>query len=58
MEGKYSEFSEFSESDKSLKHEYGSVKSPISYLCLAGSVVASCSLTQDVAGSSRFFQKF
>ena len=44
------DFSEFRESDKSLKHESGSIKNPVSHMCLAGTVVASCSLTQEVAG--------
>ena len=35
---------EFSESDKSLKHEL------VSHMCLAGAVVASWSLTQELAG--------
>ena len=36
-----------SESDKSLRHEF---KDLACYLCLAGAVVASRSLTQGVAG--------
>ena len=29
-------------------------KDPVSHMCLAGTMVASCSLTQEVAGSSPF----
>ena len=51
----FSEFSEFRESDKSLKHELGSIyKDPVSHMCLVAAVVASWSLTQEVAGSSPF----
>ena len=52
---KFSEFNEFRESDKSLKHELGSIKDPVSYMCLAGAVVASWSLTQEVAGLINIF---
>ena len=31
-------------------------RDPLCYLCLAGAVVASWSLTQEVAGSSNLFQ--
>ena len=55
MEQKFNEFSEFRESDKSLKHELGSIKDPVSYMCLAGAVVASWSLTQEVAGLTNIF---
>ena len=48
------EFSEFGESDKSLKHEMGSIKHPVCHMCLSGAVVASRSLTQEVAGLSPF----
>ena len=49
------EFIEFSECDKSLKHKLGSVfKDPVSHMCLAGPVVASWSLTHEVAGLSSF----
>ena len=44
------EFSEFSESDKSLKHEMRSIKHPVCHMCLSGDVVASRFLTQEVAG--------
>ena len=54
MEQDFIEFNEFKESDKSLKHELASIKDPLCYLCLAGAVVASLSLTQEVAGSSPF----
>ena len=46
-------FSEFVESDKSLKQEQR-WRDPVSHVCLAGAVVASLSLTQEVAGSSPF----
>ena len=49
-------FSEFKESNKSLKHELVQFRYPLGYLCLAGAVVASWSLTQEVAGSSNLFQ--
>ena len=45
----FTEFSEFRETDKSPKHELGSIKDPISHMCLAGTVVACWSLTQEVA---------
>ena len=45
------EFSEFKESDKSLKHGF---KDPVSHMCLACAVVASWSLTQEMAGSNPF----
>ena len=41
-----------SESDKSLRHEF---KDLACYLCLAGAVVASQSLTQEIAGSNNLF---
>ena len=41
---------EFRESDKSLKHELGSVF----HVCLAGTVVASWSLKQEMASLSPF----
>ena len=41
------EFNEFSESDKSLKHELRQFKDPVSHMCLAGAVLASRSLTQE-----------
>ena len=50
MEREFTEFSAFRESDKSLKHDLGSFKDSVSHMCLAGAVVASCSLTQEVAG--------
>ena len=46
------EFSKFRESDKSLKHELESVNDPVFHMCLAGPVVASWSLIQEVAGSN------
>ena len=33
-------------------------KDPVSHMCLAGTVVAPCSLTQEVAGSSPFNDKY
>ena len=36
---------------KSQKHK---IKDPVGYMCLAGAVVASCSLTQEMPGSSPF----
>ena len=56
MEQKYYEFSKFRESDKSQKHELGLIKDPVSHMCLAGTVVTSWSLTQEVevAGSNTF----
>ena len=50
----FAEFGEFSETDKSMKHELGSIEDPISHTCLPGAVVACRSLTQEVAGSSSF----
>ena len=49
MSGIFTEFREFRESDKSLKHELGSIKVPVSHMCQAGTVVACWSLTQEVA---------
>ena len=48
----FSDFSEFGESDKLLKHELGS--HPVSHICLARPVVASWSLTHEVGGSNPF----
>ena len=50
------EFSDFSESDKSLKDDLASIqfKDPVSYMCLNGGVVASWSLTQVMAGLNPF----
>ena len=51
----FSDFSEFGESDKSLKHELGSIERS----CLShGAVVASWFHTQEVAGSSLFNEKY
>ena len=50
-------FSEFRESDKSLEHERAQLKDPVCYRCLAGTVVASWSLTQKVAGLNNLFKK-
>ena len=48
------EFSEFRESNKSLKHECSLFKDSVSHMCLAGFVVASWSLKQEVSGSGPF----
>ena len=48
-------FGELRESNKSLKHEYFR---KVSYMCLAGTVVAQWSLTQEVAGLSPFNDKY
>ena len=45
------ELSEFYESDKSLKHELGSI---VSHVWLAGAVVAPWPITQEVADSHPF----
>ena len=47
---------EFRESNKpSMKRDQ--FKNPVSHMCLTGTVVISWSLTQEVAGSSRFNDK-
>ena len=49
------EFSEFSKSDKSFQSmNWNRFKDSVSDRCLAGSVVASWFLTQEVAGSNPF----
>ena len=48
------EFSEFRESNKSLKYECSQFKDSVSHMCLAGFVVASWSLKQEVSGSGSF----
>ena len=55
MEQEFTEFSEFRESDKSLKHELESILSLTTFVLLAlwsltQEVVTSWSLTQEVAG--------
>ena len=46
---------EFRDSNKSLKHEFkAQFKDSVSHMCLAGAVVASWSLIQEVADSSPF----
>ena len=50
MEQEFTEFSKFRESDKSLKHDWAQFKDPVSHMCLDGTMVASWSLTQEVAG--------
>ena len=42
------------ESDKSLNHELGQFKVPVSHMCLDGTLVASWSLAKEVAGLSPF----
>ena len=44
------EFTEFRESDKSVKQELGQFKDPVSHVCLAGAVIAPRSLTHEMAG--------
>ena len=46
----FSEFTEFGESHKSLKHDWAQLKDPVSHMCLASAVIASWSLTREVAG--------
>ena len=48
MSRTFSEFSEFRDSDKSLKHELGSIKDPVSNMCVSNTRVCY------VAGSSHF----
>ena len=50
MEQEFTEFGKFRESDKSLKHDWVQFKDPVSHMCLAGTLVASWSLTQEVVG--------
>ena len=45
---------EFREYVKSLKHELAQFEDPLCYLCLAGTVVGSWSLIQEVADSNPF----
>ena len=52
------EFSKFRESDKSLKHELGPIKEPVSHVCLVDTVVAPWSLTPEAAGSNSFDDKY
>ena len=47
----FSEFREFRESDKSLKHELVSIKDFLSYLCLCSAEEECWFLTQAIAGS-------
>ena len=49
MERKFSEFSKFMESDKSLKRKF---KDPVCWHSLAGAVVASLSVTQEALCSN------
>ena len=48
-------FSEFMESDKSLKHDF---KDTVPHMCLAGAVVSSWSLTQEVLARDAFCCNF
>ena len=41
---------EFTQFGESLKHKLGSIIDPASHTCFAGTVVASWSLMQEVAG--------
>ena len=51
----FNDSSKFRESDKSLKHELGSIyKDTVSLMCFASIVVASWSLIQEVVGLSPF----
>ena len=54
MQQEFSEFSKFRKSDKSLKHDWSRFKDPASHMYVTGTVVASWSLTQDVAGLNPF----
>ena len=54
MGWKFSEFSEFGQSDESPKHELDTIKDPASHMCLAGTVVVSWSLMQDVTSLITF----
>ena len=54
-EWKFSEFSEFKESNKTLKHNLAQFKDPVFHMCLAGIMVASQSLTQELVGLSPLF---
>ena len=58
MKQEFTEFSEFREADKSLMHEWPQFKDPVSHMCLAGAVVACWFVTQEVAGSKHFLQKY
>ena len=51
------EFSKFRKSDNCGSMNWSQFKDPISHMCLAGAVVASWSLTQEVAGLSPFNDK-
>ena len=56
MDGK---FSEFRESDKSLKYELGQFKDPVSLISvLLALVEASWSPTQEAAGSTHYNDKY
>ena len=44
--------------DKSLKHELGPIKEPVSHVCLVDTVVAPWSLTPEAAGSNSFDDKY
>ena len=52
MERKFGGFSKFRESDKSLKHELGSIKDSVCYLGLICSEITPWSLTQEIVGSN------
>ena len=52
-----SEFSKFRQSENHWNMNWAQFKAPVSHMCLAGAVVASWFLTQEVAGSSPFNDK-
>ena len=56
MEENFSECSEFKESDKSRKHELELIQfdDSVSHIRLVGAVVASWSLTHEMAGLNPF----
>ena len=57
MELKFSEFSKFSESDKSMKHELGSIKRSY-HLFLIPAMVVSWSITLESTGFIPFYDKY
>ena len=56
--GVFPQWKENSENSRNLTNclsmNRGQFKDPVSHMCLAGDVVASCSLTQEVPGMSPF----
>ena len=53
MEQEFNEFSEFRYSDPLLMHEWASIKDPLCFLCLAGTLPLV--FKQEVAGSNNLF---